>query len=69
MKVVLQILVLVLIFGFDSFARAEMPKILSLKDQAQVIDRLLEEKVNTVLPELMRKNDIDLWIVMSSEYN
>jgi Xaa-Pro aminopeptidase len=69
MKVVLQLLVLVLIFGFDSFASAEMPKILPLKEQTQVIDRLLEEKVKTVLPELMRKNDIDMWIVMAREYN
>jgi hypothetical protein len=34
-------------------SQAEMPKILPLKDQAAVIDRLLEEKINTVLPQLM----------------
>ncbi len=48
---------------------AEMPKILPLKTQAQVIDRLLEEKVATTLPQLMRDNGIDMWIVMAREYN
>ena len=63
------LLFIALVLNFYNFASAQMPKILSLKDQAQVIDRLLEEKVETVLPELMRKNDIDMWIVMAREYN
>lgn len=49
--------------------QAEPPKVLPLKAQAAVIDRLLAEKVNTVLPKLMRDNDIDMWIVMAREYN
>ncbi len=48
---------------------AGMPKILPLKTQAQVIDRLLEEKVNSTLPKLMRDAGIDMWIVMAREYN
>lgn len=50
-------------------ALAEMPKILPLKEQAAVIDRLLADKVQTVLPELMRESGIDMWIVMAREYN
>ncbi len=45
------------------------PKILPLKKQAEVIDRLLEERMATVLPQLMRNNGIDMWIVMAREYN
>lgn len=48
---------------------ADMPQILSLQEQAKVVDRLLEEKVKTVLPQLMRDNGIDMWIVMAREYN
>jgi Xaa-Pro aminopeptidase len=48
---------------------AEVPNILPLKQQAAVIDRLLEDKVRTVLPRLMRQNGIDMWIVMAREYN
>ncbi|VAW43789.1 FIG00931065: hypothetical protein, partial [hydrothermal vent metagenome] len=50
-------------------SQAETPKILPLKAQAAVIDRLLEEKIQSVLPQLMRDNGIDMWIVMAREYN
>ncbi len=52
-----------------STTHAEMPKMLDLKTQAKVIDRLLEEKVKTVLPQLMQREGIDMWIVMAREYN
>lgn len=66
---IMKIFSLFICIGFVGIASAEMPKILSLKHQAQVIDRLLEEKIQSVLPELMQKNDIDFWIVMAREYN
>ena len=67
----MRIVLLIVVFGvgFCGFVCAEMPNIFPLKQQAQVIDRLLEDKVKTVLPELMRSNDIDMWIVMAREYN
>jgi Xaa-Pro aminopeptidase len=43
--------------------------ILPLREQARVIDQLLEERVRTVLPSLMRREGIDMWLVMASEYN
>ncbi len=59
------------LFGLlvSSQLMADMPKILSLQEQAKVVDRLLEDKVKTVLPQLMRDNGIDMWIVMAREYN
>ena len=62
-------ILLFLIVSSIGFANAQMPKILPLKEQAQVIDRLLEEKIKTVLPALMRQNNNDMWIVMAREYN
>ncbi|WP_223789736.1 M24 family metallopeptidase [Marinicella meishanensis] len=54
----------------SSFAGwAQMPHILSLKEQTAVIDRLLADKVQTVLPDLMRETGIDMWLVMAREYN
>jgi Xaa-Pro aminopeptidase len=44
-------------------------QILSLRDQSKVIDEILEERLNHLLPKLMQKNKIDCWIVMSREYN
>lgn len=52
-----------------SEAQRTMPEILPLKTRAAVIDRLFEEKINTVLPELMERENIDMWIVMAREYN
>ena len=60
-------ILLLLVISFDS--SSDMPKILDLKAQAVVIDRLLTDKVKTVLPQLMRDHDIDMWIVMAREYN
>ncbi len=44
-------------------------QILSVKEQAQVVDEILAERFNTVLPELMDRTDIDMWILISREYN
>ncbi len=45
------------------------PKILSMKERAAVIDRLLTDRVQSVLPALMRNTGIDMWIIVSREYN
>ncbi|MFT7133187.1 MAG: hypothetical protein ACI81O_001900 [Cyclobacteriaceae bacterium] len=43
--------------------------ILSMRDRAEVIDKLLSNKIDTVLPQLMRREGIDMWVVVSREYN
>jgi len=48
--------------------RAE-PLILPMRERADVIDRWLAIRVETVLPELMRRSGIDLWVIVSREYN
>jgi Xaa-Pro aminopeptidase len=50
-------------------AEAQYPVILSQREQAKVIDELLEDRIRTVLPRLMRREGFDMWVVMSSEYN
>lgn len=44
-------------------------QILSVRDQAKVIDELLADRFNNLLPVLMEKNKIDMWIIVSREYN
>ena len=46
-----------------------MPKILSLQEQGKVRDRWLKERMETVLPGLIRENGIDMWLLISREYN
>ncbi len=45
------------------------PLILPMRERAAVIDRLLSTRVQTVLPELMRRTGIDMWVIISREYN
>jgi Xaa-Pro aminopeptidase len=42
---------------------------LSQRDQAKLVDELLDDRLKTVLPKIMRREGIDMWIVLSSEYN
>lgn len=46
-----------------------MPTILPMRDRAEVIDDILKDRVETILPDIMRKNDIDMWLIISREYN
>jgi hypothetical protein len=46
-----------------------IPSILGRKEQTAVIDGWLVKRLNTVLPEIMRREKIDMWIVVSRENN
>ncbi len=48
---------------------ATTPKILSMRARAKVINDWLYTRAQTVLPALMKRTGIDMWIVMSREYN
>lgn len=45
------------------------PRILTQREQAEVIDRWLDERIKYVLPGLMRREGIDMWVVTAREYN
>jgi Xaa-Pro aminopeptidase len=47
----------------------QTPKILSLQEQARLQDAWLEERLQTVLPQLMEREGIDMWIISAREYN
>ena len=59
---------LLLIFLFE-ISTAQYASILTQRDQARVIDELLEDRLRSVLPCLMRREGIDMWVVISREYN
>ncbi|WP_247717937.1 M24 family metallopeptidase [Qipengyuania proteolytica] len=46
----------------------EMPSILPMRERAQVIDRILAERLETVVPQIMREQGIDMWVLMAREY-
>jgi len=44
-------------------------QILSEKNRAKVIDELLQDKFENTLPQLMERSGIDMWVIISREYN
>ena len=44
-------------------------EILSEKEQAKVVDEILADRLNNLLPQLMDRSKIDMWILISREYN
>lgn len=61
-------LTIVLVFFVFLGARAQYP-ILTQRDQATVIDELLNDRLYNLLPQLMRREGFDMWVVISREYN
>lgn len=43
--------------------------VLSMRDRAQLIDEMLDDRLNHVLPDLMRREGMDMWVLISREYN
>lgn len=61
--------ILMLLIALVSFtANAQYP-ILTQREQAKVIDELLNDRLENLLPQLMRREGFDMWVVISREYN
>lgn len=50
-------------------AQPVFPLILDEQARARVINEVLEDRFNNLLPQLMRREGIDMWILISREYN
>ncbi len=65
MKFILSLaLCLTVVVGF-----AQYPVILTQREQAKIIDEVLEDRLRQLLPALMRREGIDLWVLISRENN
>jgi len=64
-----KLLYLLSIVFFSTQSFSQTTAILSMKDRAKVIDELLEKRVKKLVPELMKREGVDMWIVISREYN
>ena len=45
------------------------PEVSSIEDQSKTIDLILEDRLDNLLPQLMRREGVDMWILISREYN
>jgi hypothetical protein len=43
--------------------------IMNMKARSELIDAILVERFETVLPNIMNRTGIDMWVIMSREYN
>lgn len=59
------ILGLLAIVPFLSIGQYILPE----QQRAVVVDEILEDRFNNLLPKLMDRNDIDMWVIISREYN
>ncbi|MDI1322503.1 MAG: M24 family metallopeptidase [Algoriphagus sp.] len=53
----------------STLAQAQDLAVLSQREQAEVIDSWLDERITYLLPQLMTESGIDMWVVISREYN
>jgi hypothetical protein len=58
------IYVLIFIISFSSTAQ-----ILSERERAVLKDEILADRFNQLLPQLMDRTEIDMWVIISREYN
>ncbi len=52
-------------FGFSQAINNILPE----KERAKIVDEILEERLDSLLPILMKREDFDMWVVISREYN
>ncbi len=61
-------ILIVLLYHFHALAQSSLA-ILPLKERAKVQDELVLNRINNLLPQLMRQHGIDLWVLIAREYN
>ena len=44
-------------------------KVLTLRDRSEIRNRLLKDRFESVLPDIMERTGIDMWIIVAGEYN
>ncbi|WP_218827671.1 M24 family metallopeptidase [Rubricoccus marinus] len=57
----------------EAFAQATPPEaapsVLPMRERAAVMDRWLDARLEAIVPALMRREGIDMWIIAAREYN
>ena len=71
LKWFLSLTVLVLLTPIMTAAKviSDPPTILSPRDRVPVINDLLDDRLNNLLPGLMKESGLDMWLVIHREYS
>ena len=69
-------LILLAVLAWTSISQAQprqtdagFPNVPDLRTQARVVDAWTEYRLDTLVPELMRRHNIDMWVLVAREYN
>lgn len=68
-KFVISFLLILFLTGILGASEGVMPRILTLKERAEVQDRWLELRLQRIVPEIMRREGVDMWVLIAREYN
>nr|WP_139138952.1 M24 family metallopeptidase [Alteromonas confluentis] len=68
MSVLLSIFLSLQTWAVESHS-AEMNNIADMKKRSEIIDEILAQRFEQILPGIMRRSGIDMWVIMSREYN
>ncbi len=49
-------------------AQPALPPILTQRERAKVVDAILADRLETVIPKLMREQGVDMWVLVAREY-
>ncbi|WP_426169439.1 M24 family metallopeptidase [Sandarakinorhabdus sp. DWP1-3-1] len=52
----------------EASMRPALPAILPLRERAALEDKWLKERLDTLVPKLMREHGIDMWVLVAREY-
>jgi len=65
----LRLLPILFLTCFFTTLEAQHTLVLPAHERARVIDDILEDRLDNLLPTLMRREGIDMWVIISREYN
>ena len=53
--------------AMDGAERAAYPAVLPLRDRAALVNKWLEERIDTIVPRIMREQGVDMWVLVARE--
>ncbi len=62
-------MILIACLSFVARAQTMLPEVLPLREQADLRDKWLYDRLNQLVPSLMQRENIDMWLIIASEYN
>ena len=61
--------IFICLLTFSIQTNAQTVKVLNMEERAKVRDQWLKERFETIMPRLMKREGIDMWVLISREYN